>query len=149
MTEKERQRQAFKDYLKANPDDDATRLVFADWLEDHDEPEAADAQRRWKASYAWMAEFSERIGPRIATWVRADGGGEWEGEYSYTPFTVDDLVQGGRDYLAGGDFLIQYGSQSAQDILPDHLDDFWAHWQVLACEAVPEGKKDSFIGCSC
>ena len=35
-------REAFLRAIRANPDDDTTRLVFADWLDEHGEPERAE-----------------------------------------------------------------------------------------------------------
>ena len=35
-------RQAFLRAIRANPDDDTARLAFADWLDEHDEPERAE-----------------------------------------------------------------------------------------------------------
>ncbi len=35
-----REHEAFLDAIRANPDDEAPRLVYADWLEDHGDPRA-------------------------------------------------------------------------------------------------------------
>lgn len=54
---------AFLDAIAAKPRDVDMRRIFADWLDDHDEPEAADEQRRFSvAQYdAEKAEETERI----------------------------------------------------------------------------------------
>jgi uncharacterized protein (TIGR02996 family) len=47
--------QAFLDVLEAHPEDDTTRLVYADWLDDHGQPEHA-ALLRAEVALAAMAE---------------------------------------------------------------------------------------------
>ncbi len=49
---------AFLDQIADQPDDDTTRLVYADWLEEHDRVERADGIRRFVASPARFT-FSE------------------------------------------------------------------------------------------
>lgn len=61
MTE-QRQRQAFLDAIAADPTDDSVCLVFADWLEEHDEPSEADRYRKYHESYLWMTEFASGVG---------------------------------------------------------------------------------------
>lgn len=39
-------RDAFERRIQSEPDDETTRLVFADWLDEHDEPAKAHALRR-------------------------------------------------------------------------------------------------------
>ncbi len=36
------EKQAFLNAIIDEPDDDALRLIYADWLDDHDEPERAE-----------------------------------------------------------------------------------------------------------
>lgn len=50
MTEQDR----FLRALAENEDDTTTRLVYADWLEEHDEYEEADRQRKWPAAKQWL-----------------------------------------------------------------------------------------------
>lgn len=50
---------AFLKALAADEDDDATRLVYADWLDDHGEHEEADRHRRWPAAKTWLVKFCE------------------------------------------------------------------------------------------
>lgn len=42
------ERDAFVQALAQNEDDEVTRLVFADWLEEHGEEEEAQRMRKWK-----------------------------------------------------------------------------------------------------
>jgi len=45
MTGSKSDREAFLLAIRANPDDAIARLVFADWCQDHDDPETAAAVR--------------------------------------------------------------------------------------------------------
>src|SRR6188472_327361 len=48
---------AFLKALADNEDDTTTRLVYADWLDEHGEHEEADRQRRWPAAKEWLVRF--------------------------------------------------------------------------------------------
>ena len=49
--------QGFLDQLREHPEDDVTRLVYADWLEDRDDPRSA--YLRAEVAMARMAEGDE------------------------------------------------------------------------------------------
>lgn len=59
------ERERFEAAIQADRYDQVTRLVFADWLEEHDDPEAADEQRRWTPEWQrsddWIDEFCDRV----------------------------------------------------------------------------------------
>lgn len=61
----EQEREAFVEALKADRYDQTTRLVFADWLLEHDEPEEAAFQRawtpEWQQSADWVRDFCQRV----------------------------------------------------------------------------------------
>lgn len=40
-------RDVFLAEIKANPYDECVKKIFADWLDEHDEPELADVYRNW------------------------------------------------------------------------------------------------------
>jgi uncharacterized protein (TIGR02996 family) len=44
--------------IVAAPEDYSLRKVYADWLDEHDEPEEADRQRRFEASDRWLREYA-------------------------------------------------------------------------------------------
>src|ERR1051325_7545483 len=52
--------QAFLEILKGNPEDWTARAIYADWLDENDQPEEADRQRRYKTSWEWMREFVKK-----------------------------------------------------------------------------------------
>ena len=53
---------AFEAAIRKNWDDDELRLVFSDWLVDHDQPEEAERMRRWpevrEQSKKWLEDFA-------------------------------------------------------------------------------------------
>lgn len=54
---------AFLKLLAENEDDTTTRLVFADWLDEHGEHEEADRQRKWPAAKEWLVRFCRDNNP--------------------------------------------------------------------------------------
>lgn len=116
---------AFDTHLREHPTDWSARLIYADWLEDHDMPEEADRQRRYRESWEWMTELAENC-----------GGGMWEQDGAtgmknkWREITVDDLIRAGRKYLSsdGLDLFTQHGTET----LRDHFKPaYWDHWSVL------------------
>lgn len=57
------EREAFLKALAENPDDVATRLVFADWLDEQGEHEEGDRQRKWVAAREWLVKFCHDNNP--------------------------------------------------------------------------------------
>ena len=49
--------EAFLEALKANPADDTTRLVYADWLDEHDQPQKAEYLRLTQPTAQRMLRF--------------------------------------------------------------------------------------------
>ena len=58
-------REAFEQMIKEDRYDQTTRLVFADWLDDHDCPEEADWQRAWTPEWQkaedYVKDFCKRV----------------------------------------------------------------------------------------
>src|SRR5262245_56077100 len=57
------ERAGFLKLLAENEDDTTTRLVYADWLDDHGEHEEADRQRKWPAAKEWFVRFCQKNNP--------------------------------------------------------------------------------------
>ena len=128
-------RQAFENALKANPLCEVSRGAFADWLDEHDEPEEADRQRKWIPSYHWVKDFSDQLDPgyeglmeAARTWVASSVG-------SYPDYTYDN-------------------TESYKDIRNyDDWKTFWGHYYILTGER-PEPDRhgdnlDCPFTCSC
>lgn len=57
------EREGFLKVLAENPDNVTTRLVFADWLDDHGEHEEAERQRKWVAAKEWLVKLCHDNNP--------------------------------------------------------------------------------------
>lgn len=56
-----RERQSFLDHISQQPwDDGVCRLIYADWLEEHDMLEEATRQREIIPAERWLREFAHR-----------------------------------------------------------------------------------------
>lgn len=67
MDRKEAERKEFLKVIKENPYDESVRAIYADWLDDANEPEEADFFRRWtlekhKEAEAWLRDLASRCG---------------------------------------------------------------------------------------
>lgn len=57
-------------------DDELPRLVYADWLDEHDEPEEADRQRKWVPAVRWLREYAVKHKPYDVACVTCYGSGK-------------------------------------------------------------------------
>jgi hypothetical protein len=57
----------------------------------------------------------------------------------------DELLQGARDYVSGGEYLCEGGRWEGFSI----PDEFWNHYEVVTSEVVPEDQRGNFFSCSC
>ena len=63
------QRHAFLAAIKDDPENDTSRLVFADWLDDHGEPERPQFIRLQCRAASLNANDAERVGLTAAGWT--------------------------------------------------------------------------------
>lgn len=128
----EEQRQAFLDAIKANPLDEANRKVFADWLDEHDEPEEADFYRAWTAekyheAWDWLSSFASR-----------------------TDLTTGELVDAARNYVENGTYFVERDSSWVRDEFYGNEELFWQHWQIVAGVRLSDGEASANpFSCSC
>lgn len=128
--------------IEAEPDNYDHRLIYADWLDERGEHDEAMRQRNYEAADIWMKDLASR---------------HFEGYAAERPFTRDELLQAGRDYLAsqkngswwGG--LVQVGQDSLRDdVYGDELKEYWQHFETLTGVCVPDDEKTSTpFSCSC
>lgn len=145
MTDKEK----FEDLLRQNEDDDLTRAVFADWLDDHGFPDEATRHRNWRAAKDWLTGLVPQLGEQCLNY-----GAVWreDAEMETRPFTYEDVIAAGYHVLSAGYGLIQHGDDTARDLFQDKATrrEFWRCWQIVTGEVVPEGNRDDApFGCSC
>lgn len=133
------ERQAFLAALAADEDDTTTRLVFADWLDEHDEPEEADRMRKWPAAKAWLVDF-------------AKGHTHWDNPGGEV--TAADLIAAGAAFVDSGglEMWYQHGSDSLQSyaFLSSNRREFWEAWSTVTGRACPEELRDDQVfRCGC
>lgn len=123
------ERDAFLAALAADEDDATTRLVYADWLDEHDMPEEATRQRAWPAAKAWVTAFAPMIGQDYAS-----------------------LMDAAAEYHADG-WYTRDNSESYKDVLLGMWAEFWGYWETLTGKTVrrPEDKEwgSAPFTCSC
>jgi uncharacterized protein (TIGR02996 family) len=136
------ERDAFLDALARNEDDTTTRLVYADWLDEHGEHEEADRQRKWPAAKEWLVRFCREHNPPPdedpEVWV----------------ISYEDLLQLGREAVEGADeqgFGLSCGNNMDMcDALRDNSREFWKNWSIVTGVPLPPDFEDtSGFYCAC
>lgn len=162
------EREAFEDVIKADRYDQVTRLVFADWLEEHGLDDEAAEQRRmaspdWVEAARWMEEYVKSIGGNVLNYDslfhRNEGTGRYERveEVNYEEFTFDQVVQIAQNFVDtqegewGGDKFVQQGSEAARDSLSDAKDreQFWKAWRTITGNDPGKASEDVPFCCTC
>jgi len=121
--------------LEENEDDTATRLVYADWLDEHGEHEEADRQRKWPAAKAWLREFC----------------GEEDDDADAYYIGVNALIEEARQALEDGSLTVECGAnQDMCDRLREDCREFWQKVAIVTGLPLPEGyAENSRFGCAC
>lgn len=122
------ERGGFEAVLREQPTDWATRLIYADWLEDHDMPEEADRQRRYRTSWEWMAQLAKGSGGTCTNYEESWDETRSEVHQEWREYTPDDLVEAGNEFIRSGKYLVQSGADTLRD---EFSTEYWDHWSVL------------------
>ena len=126
------ERQGFEDALRENPRDEATHKIYADWLDENDEPELAQFHREFtvadyhdaKETIAYYAEVCE--------------------------MSFDELITAGHTYLDTGDYECLPFDTPDEMLSSYNLERFWKAFQTYTFRLVPEdNRQDRFIRCAC
>jgi len=124
MNRESQELKKFLDAIHENPGDVDLRKVFADWLDEHDEPELADEQRNFDLELydaeMWLEEFADQ-------YANGDYDGMIEGalEGNYC-FSNDD-----GPYMA-------------------HDQEFWKNIEIVTKKKIlPEEREGARFNCSC
>jgi uncharacterized protein (TIGR02996 family) len=138
----ESEREAFLSALEANLDDNTTRLVYADWLDENGEHDEATRMRKWPASRAWMLNVVEQF--------KSDP----EDGYPHFGATWEMMLDLGREFVRDGRARCGDNESLADFLNNEHNRGlFLDHWSILTGEAVPEKMKSSsfhgWFGCAC
>jgi uncharacterized protein (TIGR02996 family) len=136
-----RERDAFLKALAENEDDNVTRSVYADWLDENGEHEEAERQRKWPAAKAWLVKFCEEHNPEDEddeVWV----------------ISYPELIEIGREALEEedeDDWRLSCGNNMGMcDALNSHRREFFKNWSIVTGVAVSEERVDrSSFSCAC
>lgn len=123
--------------LEKNEDDTNTRLVFADWLDEHGQHEEADRQRKWPAAKEWLVRFCE---------VNNGQDDEYEWVISY-----ENLLDLGQTAMEEGDLSFSCGNNMTMcDALRQEPAEFWQNVSILTGIPLPEDEAErGHFSCAC
>jgi uncharacterized protein (TIGR02996 family) len=142
------ERDAFLKALAENEDDTTTRLVYADWLDDHGEHEEADRQRKWTPAKAWLVRFCREHNPD-----HDDDDDDGDDDSYFWIISYKRLLRLGREAVEGADtsgFGFDCGANETMcNALRDNRREFWTNWSIVTGIAVPLDVTESYFGCSC
>jgi uncharacterized protein (TIGR02996 family) len=133
------ERNAFLNALTDNEDDTSTRLVYADWLDEHGEHEEADRQRQWPAAKEWLVRFCR----------------DHNHQYSFEQvISCEELIELGRQAVGeateSGLGFDCGTNETMRDALYANCREFWKNWSVVTGIPVPlDVEVKSRFGCSC
>lgn len=127
--------------LEKNEDDTNTRLVYADWLDEHGQHEEADRQRKWPASKEWLVEFCRVNNPPP----------DEDGDQEEWIIAYDVLLDLGRIAAESGEFWFSCGNNMDMcDALRGNSEDFWEHISILTGVPLPNNVADQTgFSCAC
>lgn len=141
MTEQEQ----FLAQIKSRLDDETLRLVYADWLDEHDQPEEALRQRAAVPAIQWMQQFAKDAGQHCVKNYGRDHVYDYKTGKSkptglkeeWVPVTFAMVVQAGIDYVDshGRETFTQYGSEYLRDAFygdkGKHHQAYWNNWALI------------------
>ena len=132
-------RQAFEEAIAQDRYDLGLRKVFADWLDDHGDPEEAAIQRAWtkdkQDSICWLEDLAQHM----------SGVHNWHG--GVNNISYEELLAAARLYLEKGEMTPEYGALEWSNLLCDVEKEFWGHYQRATGTEVPEGQDTGFFEC--
>ncbi len=152
----ESERKAFLKALKKNEDDTTTRLVFADWLDDHGEHEEADRHRKWPAAKEWLVQFCKANNPPAPDidpeeLLESDPDALLDYEY---PISYEELIELGKQAIKNGNkggYWFSCGNNMGMcDALRDNCAEFWKNWSIVTgIPLPPDVEEKSGFSCAC
>lgn len=140
------QREAFLQAMTDDPRDLATRRAFADWLDEHDEPELADFHRKWTVekydeARKWLQKFAD--------FLNQEGATVYEGEDRDPNLSADDLLEAMRERVETGEGGIFLGFDTPDECW-EGQPRMWECFELITGQKVTQDTKDEgFFGCAC
>lgn len=144
------EQQAFKDAIRQTPCDETLRLIYADWLEEHNMPKEAAEQRDWRnTSRKWMLEFAKQHHAygKYHNWeeeMREDTKDTEQTQERYCDQFLE-FLQGHVDGRGRFGFDIPYDFR-------EYSDEMWEHFEALTGQKPQEcyrGEMPENFSCAC
>ena len=140
----EQERKEFLEEIQTNTRNTYVRAIFADWLDEHDEPELADFYRSWtlkkhEESEKWLQDYVDKI---------AAEGTEWDLDVKEN-YTLEAVLERANKHLDTGEPTIFLNFDTPVHIRSSRKK-FWAHFQIVTGRRI--GVKDYsevFFRCGC
>jgi uncharacterized protein (TIGR02996 family) len=118
---------AFLADIIANPDDDAVRLIYADWLDEHDQPARAEFIRLQIATGATHAQNRRLTLDRRERQLLAEHGDEWAGElreflvsWEFRRGFIEEVSALPEPFLTGEERLFRLSPVRYLKLLPEY-----------------------------
>jgi uncharacterized protein (TIGR02996 family) len=140
------EREAFLRAIAGDPRDLATRRVFADWLDEHDEPELADFHRKWTvekydAAWKWLREFAD--------FLNREGATVYEGEDRNPHLSAEDLLEAMQECVRTDEGGIFLGFDTPDECWQGQ-ERMWECFELITGQKVTKGAKEGwFFRCAC
>lgn len=140
---------AFLAALAENEDDETTRRIYADWLEEQGQYDEALRQRKWTGAKAWLVKLLADCDEE------SDPDDEPNPYYPRPSFrrlcelAQDAVTQMEREgqsrvYIDCG------ANMDLMDALQIHVHEFWKNWSIVTGVATPPDLAGrSFFSCGC
>lgn len=141
----------FLKLLAQNEDDNVTRLIYADWLEENNQPEEASRMRKWAASKAWLMEFTKSI--NYTKYARNSFGQYYDTNERELddPHSYEDVLEAGKGIASGLGY--SFRTDDGADYFlegEENTREFFRHWSIVTGLPVPEEAiENPYVGCSC
>lgn len=153
-------REPFLKMIAENPLDETNRLVFADWLDEHDEPEEASRQRAWVKSFLFLRSFSRSYDDARYSGEEDDDGNSIryaEGDprlEAACPVKVvmDEIENWWVPNCKGEGGQPGFGTDEASERMSDPAtrDSFFEALEVVTCYVAPEHVRTrEYYSCAC
>lgn len=140
------EREAFEQAIKDEPRDLATRRAFADWLDEHDEPELADFHRQWTvekydAAWRWLEQF--------ARFLNDEGSEIYDGDDRNPELSGGDLMNAMRERVETGQGGIFLGFDTPDECWSGQQK-MWECYELITGQKVtPDTKDGGLFYCAC
>src|SRR5262245_35925831 len=148
------QREGFLQAITDDPRDLATRRAFADWLDEHDEPDLADFHRKWTVekydeAWKWLQEFAEFLNREGDAIYEGEDEDEYE-DFDRNPnLSADDLLEAMRERVRTGEGGIGLWFDTPDECY-EGQGRMWECFELITGQKVTEDtKEDGFFSCAC